>query len=172
MQPPRVIAQFIKRSRTQVLALKATFNFRKSEKLKAESYSNKFISMDLRPHLFLLLTSWRISCSAWINNPVPGEVFPVGVPLFKRWAAADCLVLAETHELIHAALHLLPSVPDPHHAVPTGALPMGHVSVLQRKAQRWLNPRRRNIFFSFFSLFYHYQTVRRTTLKTTIMDPY
>lgn len=47
MQPPRVIAQFIKRSHAQVLALKATFSFRKSEKLKAESYPsfNKFISV-------------------------------------------------------------------------------------------------------------------------------
>lgn len=65
-------------------------------------------------------------------SEVPGEVFPVGVPLFERWAAVDCLTLSQTHELIHTALHLLASIPDPHHTVPIGALPVGHVSVLQR----------------------------------------
>lgn len=75
-----------------------------------------------------------LAVAGWINNPVPGEVFPVGVPLFERRAAADCLTFTQAHELIHATLNLLASIPDPHDAVPAGALPVAHISVLKRAA--------------------------------------
>lgn len=123
----------------------ATFNFRK---VYGELGGRlNFISVFLRLIYLLLFLTWsKISSSTNMNNPVPGEVFPVGVPLFERWAAVDRLALAQTHQLIHAALHLLPSVPDPHHAVPTGALSMGHVSVLHSGGKHGFWVRRASIF--------------------------
>lgn len=100
---------------------------------------------------------------AHINNSVPGDVFPVGVPLFERWTAVDRLTLAQIHELIHTALHLLASVPDPQVTVPTGALPVGYVSVLQRgwkhegESSRWW-VRRWSIIYSILFTFCSYSS--------------
>lgn len=67
---------------------------------------------------------------------VPGEILPVGVPLFECWAVVGCLAITQIHELIHAAFSFLTTVANTHHTVPTGALSVAHVSVLNTKRNR------------------------------------
>lgn len=72
----------------------------------------------------------------WINDCIPGEVLPVWVPLLERWAVVHRLTIAQAHHLIDVALPVLPSISEPHQAVPTGALSVAYVSVLQTEKTR------------------------------------